>query len=226
MVEFLKGWMTNLVTFIVIITFLEMILPNGNMRRFVNMIIGILLILVIINPFISLLKNNIDIEKEVFMNISEQNTYKPKEDKEFKNIQDKQIVDMYKDQIEKEIRNSLINKTQYVLEKIHIEIDENNDSKEYGSIKKIELIINENKEIKEKENSKNIQIKDIEIGVKTKDIVKDNEKLNNEELKNKHTQDIDKITIHISEQLQIDKDKIFIILKNKGVGGEENGGED
>ncbi|AFS78387.1 stage III sporulation protein AF [Gottschalkia acidurici 9a] len=226
MVEFLKGWMTNLVTFIVIITFLEMILPNGNMRRFVNMIIGILLILVIINPFISLLKSNIDIEKEVFMNISEQNTYKPKEDKEFKNIQDKQIVDMYKNQIEKEVRNSLINKTQYVLEKIHIEIEENNDSKEYGSIKKIELIINENKEIKEKENSKNIQIKDIEIDVKTKDIVKDNERLNNEELNNKHTQDIDKITIHISEQLQLDKDKIFIILKNKGVGGEESVRED
>lgn len=50
--EFLKGWITNITVVMIFIMLLDMIMPNNNMKRFVKVIMGLLIILVIIKPFI------------------------------------------------------------------------------------------------------------------------------------------------------------------------------
>jgi len=54
-VDFLTGWIRNIVLIIIFANFIEMLLPNNNTKREVNMVIGLFIILVILNPIINLL---------------------------------------------------------------------------------------------------------------------------------------------------------------------------
>ncbi|PRX26904.1 stage III sporulation protein AF [Orenia metallireducens] len=53
--DFLTGWIRNIVLVIIFANFIEMLLPNNNTKREVNMVIGLFIILVILNPIINLI---------------------------------------------------------------------------------------------------------------------------------------------------------------------------
>jgi len=66
MIEFLRQWIINIVIVSIFIALLEAILPNNSFKGYIKMIGGFLMIIVLLNPFIKLLSNNISIDKEVF----------------------------------------------------------------------------------------------------------------------------------------------------------------
>lgn len=216
MIDFLSDWTKDLVTFIVVISFLEMILPKGNMRKFVKMTIGLVIIIVIINPFIKLVQGNIDIEAEVFKNIEKQSSYRNQDNNEFEINQDEQVKNIYRDQIIKYIDVNIIDKTKYKLSEHRIETDENKDSKQYGEIKSIDLTLTEKtNEVSSEIKSMN-NIEDVKIDINIKDNSKDIENTHEEHALGTNTEEIEAIKIAISEGFEIAKDKIFIkILADK-----------
>ena len=54
MIEALKVWVTNITVAIFFITAIEMILPDNNMKKYAKFVLGLMLIVVIINPIIKL----------------------------------------------------------------------------------------------------------------------------------------------------------------------------
>lgn len=208
-----------------------MILPNGNIGKFVKMTIGLIIILVIINPFIKLVQGDIDIEKEVFKNIEKQYNYREEDQSEFTFNQDEQIKTMYTDEIKSEIEKNIINKTKYKLSKINIEINESKDTEDYGMIETLELVLVEdiNREDRDENNNEdNISkssntrdIEDININVSIETKI-ENKIENNENIKSKDqpeetedSKEIEDIKRDISKQFEISKDKIFISLETK-----------
>lgn len=212
MIDFLKNWTTNLVIFIIIISFLEMILPNGNIRKFVKMTIGLIVILVIINPFIKLIQSDIDIEKEIFNNIESQYEYRDESYKEFEDYKDKQVKSLYINKIKNEIDNEIISKTNYRLSEIYIDIDESKDTDRYGNIQKInmKLVLQESDSAISIE--KESDIRDIKIDIKLEDVKEKNEQAEQKESKN-NLKVLDDIEDKISKKFEIDKENIFIDLK-------------
>ena len=61
MIESLKVWVTNITIAIFFITAVEMILPDNNMRKYAKFVLGLMLIVVIINPIIKIFDKNFDL---------------------------------------------------------------------------------------------------------------------------------------------------------------------
>ena len=53
MIEFIKTWVNQIIVAVIISTIIEMILPNGNNKKYIKMIIGLYVLFTIIQPIIT-----------------------------------------------------------------------------------------------------------------------------------------------------------------------------
>lgn len=68
MINELSNTASTLVAAVILITIIEMVLPTGNMKKYVKFFGGLILMLVIITPIISLINSDVDIEKIIETN--------------------------------------------------------------------------------------------------------------------------------------------------------------
>lgn len=68
--NFISDWIKDILVLSIIISFLEILLPKGKMKKFVNFILGLLIIFVVISPFsyLNQLRLDLDMKVETFMN--------------------------------------------------------------------------------------------------------------------------------------------------------------
>ena len=145
MIEFLSSWAKGLGLAIVIVSILEMLLPNNKTKKYIRMVMGLYILFTIISPFI---KNrtlfnveNIDLSKEL-------NNYSSVETSVDQTSMDERIQVLYVEELEKDITKKIEEKGYEVTEckdKANIK-DENN------TISKIKLKIEKNEENKKEEN--------------------------------------------------------------------------
>lgn len=152
MIEFVRSWVIEIVGVIIFTTLFQIIIPSSSMKKYINMIIGLLIILVIMNPFIKILNDNIDIEKTMFANITEKN-YKIKNttNEDLVKLQQEQTINLYKEKIITEIKNLIETNTDYIVCDIDLEIEDDVNNKDFGKLKFIQIDINE--AYKDDENS-------------------------------------------------------------------------
>lgn len=62
--DYITGWITEIILLILLAVVLEMLLPNSNMQRYVRMVVGLLLLLALLSPVLSIF--NTDVEKVFF----------------------------------------------------------------------------------------------------------------------------------------------------------------
>ncbi len=62
MIGVLKVWVTNITIAIIFITAVEMILPDNNMKKYAKFVLGLLLIVVIINPIIKIFNRDFNFQ--------------------------------------------------------------------------------------------------------------------------------------------------------------------
>jgi stage III sporulation protein AF len=60
MIEYLGEWIKHIVLLILVATFFDLLLPNSSMRRYVRMVIGLLIMLLILSPLLDLLQFDYD----------------------------------------------------------------------------------------------------------------------------------------------------------------------
>ena len=108
MIEFLSSWAKSLGLAIVIVSILEMLLPNNKNKKYIRMVMGIYIIFNIISPFI---KNqdifnieNIDIEKYALNETGETQLSKEEVNQTSMN---ERIRDLYIEELEKDITKKL-----------------------------------------------------------------------------------------------------------------------
>ena len=61
MIELLKVWVTNITIAIFFITAVEMILPDNSMKKYAKFVLGLMLIVVIINPIMKIFDKDFDL---------------------------------------------------------------------------------------------------------------------------------------------------------------------
>jgi len=204
MIEFLRDWTINIVIMVVFVSFLQIILPSSNMKRYLNMIIGLLIIIVLINPFIKFISKDIDIEREVFTNLSRSNSDRTYESNEYSKLQNEQIVGIYKDKLKREIYEIVESKSEYQVLNLSIDILEDIDSEDFGSITRIEILMGEMAE-ERKEESENIKVEDVKpVSIDIKDT--------SVATKGTISKDCDKVQNVIAEYYRIPKENISVYL--------------
>lgn len=152
MISFFKTWCENIVVVIIVCIIIEMILPEGKNKKYVQVIIGIYIVFTILNPVITNINiDNIDIGKF----LKTENMIEVSKEYESNDIQK-----IYLDAIKKDIQNE-ISLLGFEVEEIELKTDI-----EYTKIEKI--IINVSHKKQEKTNMNNIQINEIKIEIENK----------------------------------------------------------
>lgn len=149
MVNFINSWAKGIIIAVIISTIVEMIIPNGNIKKYVKTVIGVYIMFAIISPIISKITGKeVKLSSYVNMIVGEYNLQNTNVSIET----DKYIKQNYIENLEKEIKTTMEERL-YKVNEIKIEIEEQG---EYGKIKSLALTI-------EKSN-RNIEAIEISIG--------------------------------------------------------------
>jgi stage III sporulation protein AF len=142
MLEFLKDWIGNIVTVTVIMVIIEIMLPSGKTKKFINVVSGFIILAVIMNPVIDVIGKGItqkdySIINERFLNIQEIKQNSGSLDEK----QIKQVIKVYRANIKKHIENVVQEIDNSVYVNADVIINENHESVSFGIIRKIYLDI-------------------------------------------------------------------------------------
>lgn len=204
MIEFVKNWITNIVVVIFFIAFIEILLPSSNMKKYINMILGLLIIIVLINPIIKLMSSDINIDREVFYNLQSYNTFKIEGESKYVENQNQQITEVYKKKIENEISDFLRTDVDYSVLDVNVSINEDIEAEDFGKIIGIEVYLTTKND--SNQNQQNIRIDEIErvsINMKKPNLSKDY---------NESLPGFEGIADSISSYYKVPKEKILITL--------------
>ena len=155
MVSYLSSWVKNLSLAIVIVSILEMLLPNNKTKKYIKMIMGLYILFSIISPFIQ--NGNIFNLENLDFNTYLKETQVTSSEKVGQTSTDKRLNEIYIEQLENDITQKLENKG-YVVEMCDVDAYVSQESDNSG-INKITLKINKNDEEKSTENNDNLENK-------------------------------------------------------------------
>jgi len=149
-VNFLSSWVKNLSLAIIVVSILEMLLPNNKTKKYVKMVMGLYILFSIISPFIKnsdkLNFENIDVSSYINEELDTSNVEVNQES------MDKRLKEIYIEELENDITKKLKEKG-YTIEYCKVDANisqENNDS----GIKNITLKLDKKEETRTDENSK------------------------------------------------------------------------
>lgn len=123
MILAIKNWCEGIIIAIIISIIVELLLPNGNNKKYVKVVSGIYIMFVILNPILEMIKYDINFENMFNFGETQQVTQTMSQD----------IKDIYVVGIKESIKQD-IEKLGYNVETLEILLDSN-----YENIEKIEL---------------------------------------------------------------------------------------
>ena len=164
--EFISSWASQIIIAVMIATIIEMIVPKGNNKKYIKIVIGIYILFTILSPVITNafqgdFNNNIKKYEDYLKNSKEYTTLS----EEFTKSTDISMENTYTLALSDDIKTKLKQKG-YNTEKINLDIDLESEET-YGCINKIEISITKNNDEKEKDGN-TISVNKIEIGEKKK----------------------------------------------------------
>ena len=153
MIEFISSWAKSLGVTIILVSIIEMLLPNNKTKKYIRVILGIFVLFNIISPFIKN-KEQLNIIEEI--NSADLEKYSSKYDdyksndnnnnKDNNNLNqtsmDKRITELYKQELERSIKNKIEEKG-YEVESCKVEAEIINNE---TGIKKVKVKIGNKKE--------------------------------------------------------------------------------
>ena len=208
MIEFLSSWAKSLGLAIVIVSILEMLLPNNKNKKYIRMIMGIYIIFNIISPFI---KNqdifnieNINIEKYA---LNENKEIQDNTEEVNQTSMNKRIKKLYIEELEKDITKKIEDQGYKVTNcKVKANITEKENEMKIQEIK-INIEKNENaKENKqEEENVEDKLVTEIQKIKKVDTTVNTQKEEENEEEKQEKENEISKLDIQNIKKFLIEE---------------------
>jgi len=151
--NFISTWLKDILIVFIVITFLEIILPKGKMKKFVNFIVGLLIIFIIISPFADLesLQYNFDIQMDELMNESDTKAAISHQEERIKNV--------FSNSLSEETKNFVEDHSNYEVLDININTDE---EREALSIQEVSLTIKQGEDNEDDSNGE-ISIDKIQV---------------------------------------------------------------
>ncbi len=125
----------------ILITILEILIPNHSMKPYVKIVVGLLVMLSILQPLIKIKNGEIQFEEKILEASEAIDEYALSfQANSFQESQNKQLISLYKMRIETDIRERI--EAQYPVQIVNIrsEIEENTEKETFGSIKSLHIV--------------------------------------------------------------------------------------
>ena len=201
MIKFLSNWIQGIALAVIIASIFEMLLPNGNLKKYIKVILGIYVIFSIISPFVNKKElYALEVDKTI-ENYSENFSVNSIDSNQ--NSSNTDLEKIYKSTFEKEIKQT-VEKQGYNVHKC-IVVGIFDASKKDAGIKRIEVTLESKREQEEVVVENKIAIDKVEkVEIK---IGENLEKANNNEITEK---DIENLKKYLSKHFEVDKNVICI----------------
>lgn len=194
MINAMSTWAKSIILAVIVSTIIQMILPEGNNKKYIKTVIGLYILFTIISPIISKISggnSTIDVSKyENYFNVESTTTASA-------NVIDKNLDNTYTSSIKADIKNRMKQKG-YKVNSIDANIELKNEES-YGTINSLKI----NLEREESNNNSNIQaVNKIEIKISN----------NTNEVKQNNLTSMEKQEIknYLSETYSIKKENIEV----------------
>ena len=195
MITFIKEWANQIIVAVIIATIFEMLLPNGNNKKYIKMVIGIYVLFTLIQPIATKITGKeieigVNYQKYFNENIFETESYN------FENNNSKLIEQAYINNIKQDIQAKIEQKG-YKVSGCNVKIITTQEN--YGEIQHIVLNIRNKGESKNISNK--IEIQKVEISVGEDNVIQTS-----------NISEIEKQSIieYLAEEYSIDKTAIII----------------
>lgn len=213
LIAFINSWVQGIILAVIIATIIEIILPEGNNKKYVKTIIGIYIMFVIVGPLISKILNK-DVNIESIMQNTTSTMSKLETNNNITIETNAYIEKTYKQKLEEDIKNKSSEKG-YNISFLNLAI-ETGDSEEYGQINSIAMKIdkidksieNEREDKKGTTNNTIDNVETVQISVSDNKIIDKNDDV----VKNTNISEneIETFKEYLSNVYGISKDKIQI----------------
>jgi stage III sporulation protein AF len=214
--SYITEWITNIILFILFAIVIELLIPNNSFQRYVKMVIGLLLIVIILTPILKIFNTNVD-EMFTDMNVSSifqekkvENSIENKK-KEIQASQRAYIEEQMAVQMERQVREELW--------------------KEHGyQIQKIELVLPEEESIEDHVEEVHVRVQKVKKGegldedsntIKTVQVVKIEVDIENPKQEKKSKENFQTIESFLASEWELPEKKVKVKLE----GGEKIGYE-
>ena len=146
MIENLSSWAKGITLAVIVVSILEMLLPNNKIKKYIKMVMGVFILFNIISPFINAndLKNLNEIDASKYVNENNKNYVEQKS-------MDERLEELYIEEIEKDIIKK-VEKKGYKVSMCKVDAKITKNEEETG-ITKIKLKVEKTGEVKQEENS-------------------------------------------------------------------------
>ncbi len=202
--EFITSWVQGIIIAVIIGSIIEMLLPNGNSKKYIKVVIGVYIVFTIVSPIISKFTGT-EIKLDSIIDI---NKYEDKiasyeiDTKNLENINNSNIKEVYILNLKKDIKAKIEDKG-YIVNSIQIEIENTDEYK----VKNIDMTLSKRENKKEETEEKNInEIEKVNIEVK----IENSTTKETTEMIRLTTKEIAEIKEYISSVYEIDKNNINI----------------
>ena len=202
--EFITSWVQGIIIAVIIGSIIEMLLPNGNSKKYIKVVIGVYIVFTIVSPIISKFTGT-EIKLDSIIDIIK---YEDKiasyeiDTKNLENINNSNIKEVYILNLKKDIKAKIEDKG-YIVNSIQIEIENTDEYK----VKNIDMTLSKRENKKEETEEKNInEIEKVNIEVK----IENSTTKETTEMIRLTTKEIAEIKEYISSVYEIDKNNINI----------------
>lgn len=221
--EFLDTWLQGIIVAVVIASVIQMILPNGNNKKYIKVVLGVYVVFQIITPVINKFFNSnfevsslIDIDKYA----KKMETYEASsKNTDINKTNEDSIKQIYITNLKKDIKTKLEDKD-YLIKDVDVQVEDN----ENYDIKSLTIYVNgknDNKEENNKEKTENNihinEIEKIEINVSQNNETNknnfnnsENEELSQTKEKNISNEEKNKIKKYLTSVYEISEKQIII----------------
>ncbi|AKL95295.1 stage III sporulation protein AF [Clostridium aceticum] len=141
--EIIREWIITIVSVIIFVTFVEILIPDSDNKRFINVVVGLLIMIVILNPVMRLLQGEMDLGGRI-LQASNHMEYRTAQNRieQSDYMQTEVVVALYKDQLKQQMKKRLESISSYVVEDLQLQIEEEN-TEDFGMIHRIDIVIRE-----------------------------------------------------------------------------------
>ncbi|WP_152394063.1 stage III sporulation protein AF [Paenibacillus guangzhouensis] len=132
MMEWLGGWLKQIIFIILLATFIDLILPNRSMQRYVKLVISLLILITIMTPIMSIFRNSFaDQLAENYTEISERTSQGRKfvgvdqimrEGDRLKRKQEEKVIQSVETQLAAQIKTQMEEETGAQVAKVQVKI--------------------------------------------------------------------------------------------------------
>lgn len=167
--QFITEFAMSLIIFSLVATLLEMIIPNSNFKKYVQFVIGLVLVVIIFTPMAKLLRS--DIDQKVSEGIESVTNDSTNQVEELMNAQkgeilagnQEYILNEFSKALKENANEEMVRKFSYSIDAIDIVLKDDKSEVDYENISEINVRIGSN------ENSESVlPIEKIRIGEKNK----------------------------------------------------------